>query len=186
MKKLHLGCGKRYLLGFTHIDIEPHENVDVVSDIGDLSFIESNSVSEIYASHALEYYDRFQVNDVLREWNRVLVPGGTISVTVPDLESLIGIYMSTQNLETMIGPLFGRWKNEKNNETIYHKTVWDLQSLSSKLIEEGFCEVETFDPVEYLFSIDPNYDDYSLAFFPHMDRSGIQVSLALRGKKKTV
>ena len=186
MKKLHLGCGKRHLNGFMHIDIEPHEHVDVVSDIGSLTFIESNSVSEIYASHALEYYDRYEVNSVLLEWNRVLLPGGSIFVTVPNFESLIEIYKQTRSLESMIGPLFGRWKNEKNDEMIYHKTVWDFKSLSEKLSEANFCDIETFDPPSYLSKIDPVYDDYSLAYFPHMDRSGVQVSLAIRAKKKSI
>jgi len=140
-------------------------------------------VFEIYASHALEYYDRFQVNDVLAEWNRILAPGGTIYITVPNLESLIEIYTETKNLESIIGPLFGRWKNEKNNEIIYHKTVWDFTSLKNKLIEESFYEIERFDPIKYLDSIDPEYDDYSLAYFPHMDRNGLQVSLAIKAKK---
>jgi hypothetical protein len=49
----------------------------------------------------------------------------------------------------------------------------------------GFKEVKTFDPVEYLGNIDEMYDDYSLAFYPHMDSSGIQVSLALTARKFT-
>ena len=104
-------------------------------------------------------------------------------ITVPNLESLIEIYTETKNLESIIGPLFGRWKNEKNNEIIYHKTVWDFTSLKNKLIEESFYEIERFDPIKYLDSIDPEYDDYSLAYFPHMDRNGLQVSLAIKAKK---
>ena len=39
--KLHLGCGKRYLTGFTHIDIENFKHIDFNSGIENLSFIES-------------------------------------------------------------------------------------------------------------------------------------------------
>jgi predicted SAM-dependent methyltransferase len=181
--KLHLGCGKRYLTGFTHIDIENFEHIDFNSGIESLSFIESESVSEIYSSHSFEYFDRKQSKTVLAEWNRVLSPGGSLFLTVPDFESLIKIYSITGKLDAVIGPLFGRWENSEN--TIYHKTTWDLRTLVSALEGSGFKEVKTFDPVEYLGNIDKMYDDYSLAFYPHMDSSGIQVSLALTARKFT-
>ena len=179
--KLHLGCGKRYLTGFTHIDIENFKHIDFNSGIESLSFIESESVSEIYSSHSFEYFDWKQSMSVLAEWNRVLSPGGILFLTVPDFASLVKIYSITGKLDSVIGPLFGRWENSDN--TIYHKTAWDLDSLTSALEGSGFKEVKTFDPVDYLRNIDETYDDYSLAFYPHMDRSGIQVSLAMTARK---
>jgi predicted SAM-dependent methyltransferase len=179
--KLHLGCGKRYLVGFTHIDIEKFDHIDFNSGIESLSFIESESVSEIYSSHSFEYFDQKQSVSVLAEWKRVLSPGGTLFLTVPDFASLIKIYSITGELDNVIGPLFGRWEN--TDTTIYHKTTWDQKSLISALEESGFNDVKAFDPVQYLRNIDEEYDDYSLAFFPHMDRSGIQVSLALSATK---
>ena len=179
--KLHLGCGKRYLSGFTHVDIENFEHIDFNSGIENLSYIESESVSEIYSSHSFEYFDRKQAMSVLAEWNRVLSPGGNLYLTVPNFASLVEIYSLTGKLDAIIGPLFGRWEN--SNNTIFHKTTWDLDALSSAMEGSGFTDVKIFDPVEYLGSIDEAYDDYSLAFYPHMDRSGIQVSLALPAKK---
>ena len=35
---------------------------------------------EIYASHALEYFDKYEVVNVLKEWNRVLKPGGELKL----------------------------------------------------------------------------------------------------------
>ena len=180
--KLHLGCGKRFLPGFVHIDIADFSHVDFVSGIDDLSHIEDNKVSEIYSSHSFEYFDRFEAAQVLEEWNRVLIPGGALFITVPDFNSLISIYQSTGDLNAIVGPLFGRWEN--GGEYIYHKTTWDFLTLSRILRATGFEEIASFDPVIYLEEIDPNYDDYSLAFFPHNDRAGIQVSLAIRAIKQ--
>jgi predicted SAM-dependent methyltransferase len=186
--KLHLGCGKRYLEGFFHIDIAHFPHIDLISSIDKLDAFENNSCELIYSSHSLEYFDRFQTVQVLKEWNRVLKKGGRLLLTVPDFRKLVEIYLETSNLANIIGPLFGRWplfdaQNEVIN-TLYHRTVWDRQSLSAALEEAGFEDVEEFDPVKFLESIDSDYDDHSLAYFPHMDRAGTQISLCLSATKK--
>lgn len=178
--KLHLGSARRRLKGFVNVDREYSEGIDLVADVSDLSSFKNSSVTEIYTSHTLEYFDKEEVRGVLAEWKRVLSPGGFLFVSVPDFERLIQIYASSGQIERILGPLFGRWRNDVNGETLYHKTVWDFRSLSACLEECGFESVARFDPISYLTSIDPEFDDYSLAYYPHMDRNGIPVSLCLR------
>lgn len=184
--KLHLGSARRRLRGFLNIDQEYSDGVDLVTDVRDLSAFADLSVSEIYSSHTLEYFDRDEVGSVLTEWSRVLIPGGGLFVTVPDLNQLIRIYHHTGDIRYVLGPMFGKWRNENNGETLYHRTVWDYASLRKSIEGSGFMSVSTFDPVHYLESIDETFDDYSLAFFPHMDRAGIPVSLSLHGVKEPV
>ena len=181
--KLHLGSGSRFLRGFTHIDIADFPHIDHISPVESLEFIPDSSVLEIYCSHTLEYFDRYQVGEVLSEWLRVLSPGGKLFLTVPNFDALVRIYSKTNSLSTIIGPLFGRWVNSNDRSPIFHRTVWNDPELKHKLEEVGFESVEIFDPVEYLMDIDIKYDDYSLAYFPHMDKSGILVSLAISCRK---
>jgi len=184
--RLHLGSAKRRLNGFINIDREFSDGVDLVTDVADLSAFGDSSVVEIYSSHTLEYFDREGVRAVLAEWARVLKPGGEIYVTVPDLNQLLKIYTLSGDIRFVLGPMFGKWHNEHNGETLYHRTVWDHASLKTYLEDSGFESVSVFDPVAYLGSIDESFDDYSLAFFPHMDRSGTQVSLCMKGIKRRV
>ena len=179
--KLHLGCGKRYLDGFVHVDLAEFDHVDFITTLGNLEMIDAESVDEIYSSHAFEYYDRFAGLEVLKEWRRVLKWGGKIFLTVPDFDQLISIYAETKDLSKVIGPLFGRW--DINQSFHYHKTVYNFTTLRNSLSEVGFREIKRFDPTEYLSSIDPNFDDHSLAFYPHMDKNGIPVSLAISALK---
>lgn len=181
--KLHLGCGKKYLKDFVHIDIAEFSHIDYQSSVDNLSFLDENSVEEIYSSHTFEYFDRKKAEEVLREWLRVLTPEGNLYLTVPDFDSLIEIYKITGNLEKIIGPLFGKWLNSNASEPIFHRTVWNRQDLTLLLEQVGFGKVKVFHPKIYLQTIDPAYDDYSLAYFPHMDSTGIQVSLALTATK---
>ena len=184
--RLHLGSAKRRLKGFLNVDREASDGVDLVTDVKDLSAFADSSVSEIYSSHTLEYFDRDEVRDVLAEWNRVLTPGGKLNVTVPDLNQLIKIYGQAKDISRILGPLFGKWHNAINGETLYHRTVWDFASLKMFLENSGFASISTFDPIDYLGSIDKNFDDYSLAYFPHMDRNGIPVSLSVKAIKMSV
>jgi predicted SAM-dependent methyltransferase len=181
--KLHLGSGRRRLQGFLNIDREFSEGIDLVCDVSKLDDFRDESVVEIYTSHTLEYFDRKQAAVTLAEWFRVLKPGGQIYVSVPDFDSLVQVYSQTGRIETILGPLFGMWHNTNEKQTHYHKTVWDFASLTQQLEVVGFEEVSRFNPIEHLTAIDPLFDDYSLAFFPHMDRAGIQISLCIRGAK---
>jgi predicted SAM-dependent methyltransferase len=181
--KIHLGCGKRFLQGFIHIDIADFPHIDHNSSVEKLPFISDETVDEIYTSHTFEYFDRVLAAEVLTEWNRILRKGGKLYMTVPNFQSLIEIYTSTSKLENIIGPLFGRWINSSAVPALYHKTVWDQNDLTKYLSAAGFSNICEFNPKDYLQGIDQNFDDYSLAYFPHMDQSGIQVSLAISAQK---
>ena len=44
LMKLHLGCGKRYIGGYIHIDAIEYPHIDHVSTIDHLSFIPDSSI----------------------------------------------------------------------------------------------------------------------------------------------
>lgn len=181
--RLNLGSAGRVLAGYKQVDLNRGPGVDLVADISSLDGIPDNSVIEIWASHSFEYFDRKEAPAVLSEWFRVLIPSqGILRLSVPAFESLIEIYSLTKNLNTVIGPLFGRWENP-DGSVQYHRTVWDEPSLRQALENAGFEDIKVFKAEEYLENTDPDFDDYSLAFFPHMDRKGIRVSLSLSARK---
>jgi len=174
--KLHLGCGERYLEGFVHIDIDDKEHIDFPNtDISDLNMIESNSVDLIYTCGSFEYFDREEALTTLGEWKRVLKDGGVLKISVPDFESIVNVYNKYGNVDGIgiLGPLYGKWKI-KNDEYVYHKTVYDFNSLSHILKSSGFKEIKKYNSSEFL---PKGYDDYSLAYVPHMDKNGIQMHL---------
>jgi len=175
--KLHLGCGERYLEGYIHIDLGDFDHIDYQIPVDDLSVFETNSIDEIYASHVIEYFDRNEVKILLKEWNRVLVDGGILRLAVPNFETLIKVYELTGSIDDILGPLYGKW-NATNETTIYHKTVYDKESLTKVLEDATFKGIKEWDWQSVFASI--NYDDHSQAYFPHMDkRNGIHVSLNL-------
>lgn len=89
LKKLHLACGTDYLEGYENVDLYPQEGakVDASYDVTTIPYPD-NSIDEIRALHIIEHFDWFQIHNVLREWHRVLKPGGRLVLETPDfLES---------------------------------------------------------------------------------------------------
>lgn len=178
MIKLHLGCGWRnFGSEWIHIDGGDYEHLDY-SDITKLLY-DDNSVDLIYASHVIEYFDRDEVNYILQEWYRVLKPGGKIRVAVPDFMKLIWVYQDTKDLNRILGPLFG--KMPMSDQTIYHKTVYDFNSLKELLKSLGFNNIISYNWKETDHS---QHDDHSQAYYPHMEKeNGLLISLNVEATK---
>lgn len=169
--KLHLGCGKRFIPGFIHIDAVDYPHVDHVATIDNLSFIQDGTVDLIYNCHVLEHFKRRDVERVLGEWLRVLKPGGVLRVSVPDFAALCEIYQRYQKLDLVIGALFGRQDYLYN----IHYNVFDFTALSDQLTRAGFADVHRYDWRETEHAA---IDDYSQAYIPHMDKdNGMLISL---------
>lgn len=175
--KLHLGCGKRHIPGFVHIDAIDYPHVDHVASIDNLSFIPDGSVELIYTCHVLEHFKRRDVVRVLKEWHRVLQPGGVLRVSVPDFEKLCEVYLKYKDLNLVIGALFGRQDYLYN----IHYNAFDFPVLKQALEEAGFRDVRRYD---WRDTEHAHIDDYSQAYIPHMDKeNGILISLNVEARK---
>lgn len=182
--KLHLGCGKRHLKGYVHVDLADYPHIDCKHDVRSLPMFSDGSVSLIYASHVLEYFDRTEAKEVLKEWYRVLRPSGLLRIAVPDFEALAAIYLGSQDLNLVIGPLYGRWEIPGNSATVYHKTVYDFTSLKRVLEEAGFRNMRRWDWRKVFTGEQEGFDDYSQAYIPHMDKEhGRLISLNAEAEK---
>jgi len=87
--KLNIGCGGDYREGYINIDFsntrsdgEPIK-VDLVHDVSKGLPYEDASVEEIVAHEFLEHQNRHQAVAFLKEFARVLKPGGLLDITVP-------------------------------------------------------------------------------------------------------
>lgn len=173
--QLHLGCGSRnFGDGWIHIDGGDYEHLKY-TDITELQF-EENSVDLIYASHVLEYFDQVEVCSVLKEWYRVLKPKGVLRVAVPDFNKIATLYLNKTKgytLKNGIGPLYGRMV--MGGQIIYHKMVYDFNTLKEILEKTTFRKVREYDWKKTTHSL---FDDHSQAYYPHMDKiSGTLISL---------
>ncbi len=86
--RLNLGCGDKVLPGYVNVDVAEARGgrkPDVLCDLRRLDVFETDSADEILSVHVVEHFWRWEVLDVLREWLRVLRPGGAMILECPNL-----------------------------------------------------------------------------------------------------
>ncbi len=184
MQKLHLGCGKRNLKGYVHVDCSPYDHIDYVQPIYPLPFIVDGSIEEIYCSHALEYFDFDQAKIVLMEWKRCLCEKGKLRLSIPDFDQLLKIYeLNNRDIDSIIGPMYGKW-NTLDDKYIYHKTIYTKKKINTLINFAGFKSVYNWDPLDFFGRDMDSFDDYSKAYHPHMDfDNGIPLSINVIAEK---
>ena len=69
-----IGCGKWPVFGARAIEDHAEENAYDIKE-------EENTLDFVFSSHTLEHLERWK--DALREWHRVLKPGGTLFLYLP-------------------------------------------------------------------------------------------------------
>ena len=90
MVRLNLGCGDKILEGHINVDVASEmvgKLPDVVCDIRKLDNFPDNFADEILAVHVVEHFWRWEVVEILKEWVRVLKPGGKMILECPNLKS---------------------------------------------------------------------------------------------------
>lgn len=103
--RLNLGCGNKILPGYVNVDVAPTRagtKPDVTCDLRDLSEFDDDSVDEILTVHVIEHFWRWEIDDLLREWVRVLKPGGRMVVECPNLKAACEAFLA--NPDRLAGP----------------------------------------------------------------------------------
>lgn len=90
--RLNIGSDWSQISGFLSVDFNPDVSPDVVADAKDLHMFEDDTVDEIYASHVLEHFTWDDGLLALKEWLRVLKPGGMLTVATPDITGIYQLY----------------------------------------------------------------------------------------------
>lgn len=142
--KLHIG-GQEPHPEWKIIDIEPRPEVDYVANAHDLSQFESNSVDAIYASHVLEHFYYGLNNEListLKEWSRVLKPGGQLLISVPDLKTLCWLYLHPNLMPIERHQIMRIIFGGQTNVYDVHKVGFDFDILALYLEEVGFQDYD--------------------------------------------
>jgi len=88
-KKLNLGCGRELLEDFINVDIhyDFKDKNYVRSDVRKLPF-KDNYADYILAREVIEHIPTKDLVSTLKEWIRVLKPGGRLVITCPDFNQM--------------------------------------------------------------------------------------------------
>jgi predicted SAM-dependent methyltransferase len=142
---LNIGCGPYQPEGFCNVDYEWKPGLlcfDATRGIP----LPSSSLRGIFTEHCLEHLSYADCLAVLRDFRRMLKPGGVVRVVVPDGELYCTLYMRAQAGETV------RWPYAENGKVpIYyvnrimhdhgHRFIYDFDAMKEALLSAGFREV---------------------------------------------
>lgn len=182
MNGLNLGCGPIFLEYENTVGWENSDNADTESsrswkidkardftkpmtDIGD------QTIDYIVAWHIIEHVGLHENASLIKEWIRVLKPGGKLFIACPDLSKI------AKHLVDRDGPweqwyicmvnLFGPYNGSIGD---YHKWGYNEEELKKLLTENGFGSVNPTSPQELAHYIGPTnaqkigFADYNVQF----------------------
>ena len=150
LKKLNLGCGDKILPGYVNVDVAASRRglkPDVLCDLHKLTSFEDNTVDEILSVHVVEHFWRWEVVDVLKEWVRVLKPGGVMILECPNLVSACQELLQNPDIATGPGQEGQRsmwvfygdpgWKDP----LMIHRWGYSPRSLGQIMFEAGLVNL---------------------------------------------
>lgn len=147
--RVEIGAGTHPTPGYVHVDANRRSrHLEHVARAGRLPFADG-TVAEILAVHILEHVHPSRVDATLREWRRVLRPGGFVQIHVPNAATVFPAFLNAsadQKWTLMVG-IFGDtsvpWVDDDTTLDVdRHQAVYDFGLLEHVLLGAGFDKAE--------------------------------------------
>ena len=153
-KRYHLGSGHRPLEGWVNVDIADAPGTDIVADLTEVD-LPAGSADVCFSNAFFEHLRRGDRVPHLRSMARVLRPGGVACyIGLPDFRAVAQLYLAGG--PGIVGPRFDlyeayRYTHGDPEEVApdayfgqLHKSLFDLDELSSLLTDAGFAAFTVF------------------------------------------
>lgn len=143
--KLNIGCGGRRLPGYTGVDAVQRPAADIVAKADKIPLADK-SVDEIIALHLWEHFYRWECDDVIKEWKRLLQPGGRLVLELPNLikccQNLLSGRMEGGKHPDQLS-YFGLYGDTRPKDPFMtHRFGWTPQTITEFLKAAGFVNIQ--------------------------------------------
>ena len=150
---LDIGCGSHIRDGFITLDYNWRRGLDICWDVSRGLPLRDETISGVFSEHCLEHLPLDAGDALLREVARVLKPGGTLRLIVPDGELYMARYAAMIRGETrellpyaerdvfagIAEPIIGI--NRLFNQ-FGHQFIYDFRIIRRLLLRHGFVDIE--------------------------------------------
>jgi predicted SAM-dependent methyltransferase len=148
---MNLGSGNDRLDGYVAVDFFS-SSAAYGADFRYPFLIDDGTFDGIFSEHTLEHLSYAEVAKVLAECRRMLKPGGTIRVIVPDLSIFVEHYVANdetwfRDWESEVLKPRGRSMISKMEALSFvtqeygHRSAWDFATMERFLASAGFTEI---------------------------------------------
>jgi predicted SAM-dependent methyltransferase len=143
--KLHLGCGTVRLDGWVNIDLETR--ADLKLDVRRPLPFGDGAAKLIYHEHLMEHLTVEEGTACLRDWFRLLAPGGVLRIATPDLAYVVERYQGDWHDQAWLRLpeyAFIRTRAEMMNVSFRwwgHRYLYDGEELERRMRDAGFDPV---------------------------------------------
>jgi predicted SAM-dependent methyltransferase len=177
--------------GWINVNAQAGPGIHLQAHMSEMSMFPDDTVTAIYSSHTFEhipYFTNVSALTTLKEWYRVLRPGGRLMVAVPDMrvlaKAILDDSLDLQDRFQLMKMVFGAQTDDYD----FHYAGYDLELLSSFLRSAGFCEIEKVDTFG-LFSDTStiSFRGYNISLnvmAKACNKSGVEVSVAIPSARK--
>lgn len=138
--RLNLGGGDQKIPGYTNVDL--CGSADVRHDLRERLPFEENSCEHLLAIHVIESFNRWEMDDILRDWYRVLMPESCIDIEFTVLSDTINMYLNPNPTLKQRGHwgLYGR-QDIPIDPIVLHHYVYEIDELEALLKRVGFTNI---------------------------------------------
>jgi SAM-dependent methyltransferase len=151
--RLHLGCGEERWAGYVNVDLSPDAESDLRIDFAAIGGVfPAGTVSEAVLIHSLSYLTLWEARDLLRDLHRLLAPGGSIVLELPDLAKCAARAIASEGdesdyIEAVRGfYAFGLDELERRERYRPYAFGWASWHLVREMERAGFREVKVLEP----------------------------------------
>jgi len=148
--RLNVMCGRHVLEGWTNCDIQrsPHakREPEVKADARSIP-LPDGCADELMVIHGLEHYYRWEAPAALKEWRRLLKPGGLLVLELPNiLKGCQNVLDAEKSGDERTLTRLGMWAlyGDPSHEDPFmvHRWGWSPASLRAVLAELGFVGIK--------------------------------------------
>lgn len=145
--RLNLGCGRHVLDGWTNVDAQVSSMAkrppEILCDLKSIP-LPDGCADEAMAIHVFEHFYRWESPIVLAEWRRLLRPGATLVLELPDLEKCCRNILegrAGKGHPDQLG-MWGIYGDPRDADPFMtHRWGWTPKTLKALLEERGFVDV---------------------------------------------